>query len=376
MHILDTNVILDCVDMRDLVEEYKELHIPIEALEELDGFKYERTERGFRARRGIREIKNNFDYIKFLYDQKSFKESSTDNKILGYLKDDPSSVIISNDIAVQVKAQILDREYVEHHEVNDFPISIISAASVEAKEFLFQSFDGKYIIFEDSGFIFKREGEEWNPISSLSILGNYLYKIEAFDSYQKCAINSLLTDDFTVITGKAGSGKSLLSLAYCLQRVNTGSKVHIFVNPVKTRGSEELGYYSGGRTEKLMQNFIGDILRGKIGDSMEVEKLLDNNEIILYPFSDIRGIEIPAGDVLYITEAQNISIDLMRVALQRCAAGSKIIIEGDPAAQIDKFYDNNGLKRIIKVFHGFEGYSHVHLERIYRSRLAEKAEEL
>ena len=82
---------------------------------------------------------------------------------------------------------------------------------------------------------------------------------------------------------------------------------------------------------------------------------------------------------MYITEAQNLSIDNMKLAIQRCAAGSKIIIEGDPFTQVDsRAFENerNGLLRAINVFFGSKGFGYVKFSKIYRSPMAELAEKL
>ena len=106
-----------------------------------------------------------------------------------------------------------------------------------------------------------------------------------------------------------------------------------------------------------------------------------NGSLKIYPFSDIRGIEISKGDIMYITEAQNLSVDLMKLAIQRCADGSKLVVEGDACAQLDKRSfegSNNGLQRAIEVFTGVEeiDFGYINLPTIYRSRMASKAEEL
>jgi len=222
----------------------------------------------------------------------------------------------------------------------------------------------------------------WDEVDPKIKIKNYIYEVVPKDIYQACAIKSLKEDEFTVITGPAGTGKTLLSLGYCLERMNeTGTVIHIFVNPVKTRDTQDLGYYPGSRDEKLLSNFIGGILSSKLGDITEVERLISQGSLRIYPFSDIRGVEIKSGDIMYITEAQNLSIDLIKLAIQRCADGSKLIIEGDAEAQVDKksFEGyNNGLQRVIDVFTGTDccDFGYVNLPIIYRSKIAKKAEEL
>jgi predicted ribonuclease YlaK len=156
-------------------------------------------------------------------------------------------------------------------------------------------------------------------------------------------------------------------------------KLIIFVNPTKVRGSEELGFYSGDRIDKLLQNSIGAVLSSKLGDSVMVDILLQQNKIEIFPISDIRGYEVHKDDILYITEAQNLSTDLIKLVIQRCSEGSKVILEGDPETQLDSWAfegKNNGLRRVIEIFTGFSGFGHVNLPIIRRSKLAAKAEEL
>ena len=75
----------------------------------------------------------------------------------------------------------------------------------------------------------------------------------------------------------------------------TGAVIHIFVNPVKTRDTQDLGYYPGSRDEKLLSNFIGGVLSSKFGDMTEVERLISQGGLRIYPFSDIRGVELTLG---------------------------------------------------------------------------------
>ena len=192
---------------------------------------------------------------------------------------------------------------------------------------------------------------------------------------------TLKNDDITVLTGHAGTGKTLLSLSWALSEIQSGHRrrLVVFVNPTKVRGSEELGFYSGDRIDKLLQNSIGAVLSSKLGDSLVVDMLLQQNRLEIFPVSDIRGYELHRDDILYITEAQNLTTDLVKLVVQRCSEGSKVILEGDPETQLDSWAfegKNNGLRRIVEIFSGFPGFGHVHLPVIRRSRIAEKAEEL
>ena len=70
------------------------------------------------------------------------------------------------------------------------------------------------------------------------------------------------------------------------------------------RGSARLGFYPGSREEKLIDSQIGNLLISKLGDRIELERLVDEERIVLLPMSDIRGYDtsgMRAG--IYISEA-------------------------------------------------------------------------
>lgn len=202
------------------------------------------------------------------------------------------------------------------------------------------------------------------------------------DVYQKIAMDSLLHNQITMLRGPAGSGKSYIALSYLFQAMEKGiiDKIVIFCNTVATMGSAKLGFYPGTRDEKLLDSQIGAFLSSKLGDSMEVRKLLNENRIILLPMSDIRGYDttgMKAG--IYITEAQNLDIDLMKLALQRIGEDSICVLDGDDTAQVDmEIYagERNGLRRASKVFRGHDFYGEVTLQKIQRSRIAMLAQDM
>ena len=79
-----------------------------------------------------------------------------------------------------------------------------------------------------------------------------------------------------MIKGPAGSGKSYLSLAYLLHRLekNKIDKIIIFCNTVATKDSAKLGFYPGTRDEKLLDSQIGNFLSSKFGGRIEVERMI------------------------------------------------------------------------------------------------------
>lgn len=206
-------------------------------------------------------------------------------------------------------------------------------------------------------------------------------KIKPKDSYQSCAIDSILSNTMTAITGNAGSGKSLISLITIMNLIESGiyDRVIIMFNPTKAKGASDMGYYSGDAIDKAMQNSIGSILTTKFGDRFAVDLLLQQDRIRLVSMADIRGMEVRDNEILYITECQNTSIELLKLCLSRASSGCKIIIEGDYTAQVDSYgFENNcnGMKRAIDVLKGEAEFGYIELKNVWRSRIAELANKL
>jgi len=397
MVIVDTNILMSEASLKGLFEDFDDIAIPIEVLTELDNLKTKEGDRGYYARSAIRAIKLNMDKIQFLIHEDTLS-MAVDDIILAHCEKYPDATLVTNDINMEIKAKALGLKSINYYGKamkRNAPVEKVIMTVEEYETFKKQMSSEKldHIKIGQFAQLYGSFGEifgtyrylgpfMWDEVDPKIKIKNYIYEVVPRDIYQACAIKSLKEDEFTVITGPAGTGKTLLSLGYCLERMNkTGAVIHIFVNPVKTRDTQDLGYYPGSRDEKLLSNFIGGILSNKFGDMIEVERLMSQGGLRIYPFSDIRGMEIKSGDIMYITEAQNLSIDLIKLAIQRCAEGSKLIIEGDAEAQVDKkIFEgyNNGLQRVIDVFTGTDccDFGYVNLPIIYRSKMAKKAEEL
>ena len=80
---------------------------------------------------------------------------------------------------------------------------------------------------------------------------------------------------------------------------------------------------------------------------------------------------------IYISEAQNLSINLMKLALQRIGDDSICIIDGDCKTQVDDIQyagSNNGMRRVSKIFRGKSIYGEIELQNIHRSEIGRLAE--
>lgn len=207
-------------------------------------------------------------------------------------------------------------------------------------------------------------------------------EIKPLDPFQRLAIHSLKTNNITMLRGTAGTGKSYLALGYLFEALDEGKidKIIIFCNTVATAGSAKMGYYPGSRTEKLLDSQIGNFLISKLGDRSQVERMINDNLLLLLPMSDIRGFDttgMKAG--VYITEAQNLNTDLMKLALQRIGDDAICILDGDSNTQVDlDIYAGvyNGMRRVSEIFKGQSFYGEVTLPICHRSKIAIIADKL
>lgn len=204
-------------------------------------------------------------------------------------------------------------------------------------------------------------------------------KVKPLDVYQEILFDSFKNNQMTLVKGPAGTGKSLLSMAYLFQLLEEGKidRIIIFCNTIATAGSARLGFYPGSRIEKLLDSQIGNFLISKIGAREHVERLIDEQKLLLLPMADIRGFDTSGMNAgIYITQAQNLTTGLLKLALQRIGENSICILDGDNETQVDlALYagSNNGLKRASQVFRGQDFYGEVTLQKIHRSKIAEIA---
>ena len=225
-------------------------------------------------------------------------------------------------------------------------------------------------------------GENYRQLTFGNFDSEYFGKVKPLknDIYQSLVADSFLNNKITLVKGPAGSGKTFLSIAFLLHQLskNKIDKIIVFCNTVATKNSAKLGYYPGTKDEKLLDSQIGNLLSSKMGGRIIVEQMIREEKLILLPMSDIRGYDtsgMRAG--VYISEAQNLDIELMKLALQRIGNDSICIIDGDCKTQVDDIAfagSKNGMRRVSKVFRGHDIYGEVNLKNIHRSKIAEIAE--
>lgn len=201
--------------------------------------------------------------------------------------------------------------------------------------------------------------------------------VKALDEYQQLAFDSLANNEITVLTGKAGTGKTTIPLSYAMQQIeNQKYKKLIIIYSFETlKNAKQLGYIKGDITTKLLETAsIGNILTWKFGDDSIVKRMMASGNLEIIPTANIRGVEF-SDAIIYITEGQNLDTYTLKTAIQRCKNDCKIIIEGDVLEQSD-INRTSGMFRMIDVFKGYKGFGAVKLKNVYRSQISELADKM
>lgn len=227
-------------------------------------------------------------------------------------------------------------------------------------------------------------GESMRPVTYSVFDSNWFGRVKPIkgDPYQTLLADSFVHNKITLVKGPAGSGKSFMSLGFLLNRLEHGKidKIVIFCNTVAAKNAARLGFYPGSKDEKLLDSQIGNFLASKLGGSEAVLELIESDKLMLVPLSDARGFDTTGMNAgIYVTEAQNMDIELMKLTLQRIGEDSICILDGDFGAQVDMVEysgSSNGMRRASEVFRGEDVYGEVTLKNIHRSRVATIAERM
>lgn len=437
--VLDTNVLLHDPNAIFAFEEH-EVVIPAVVLEEIDSKKRNADEIGRNARGvsrildGLRErghlhdgvplenggsIKVELNHRSFVKVQEMFGEITNDNRILAvalnyYLeeqeKSEPRSIVlVSKDVLVRIKGDVLGltaQDYLSDrtaglNEMYTGQTTLKVHPSVIDEFYSFRFLPIKplglsYTLHPHEFIILKDEmgtgksallkvNSDASRLEPLFLSNESVWGISARNAQQRMALELLLNDDIPLvtITGKAGTGKTLLALAAGLLKVEDEHKFKklLIARPVVPMG-KDIGYLPGEKEEKLrpwMQpiydnlEFLFDTKK-----SGDIDKILMGlGSIQVEALTYIRGRSIP-GQFIIVDEAQNLSRHEIKTIVSRVGEGSKIIVMGDPE-QIDHPYldsASNGLSYLVERFkeQGISG--HITLEKGERSKLAQVAADL
>lgn len=192
------------------------------------------------------------------------------------------------------------------------------------------------------------------------------YKI-TLNEEQKEAKRLIIDNQIVIITGRAGSGKSLIGAQCALDFLFKKQCEKIFVTRATIEVGASMGFLPGALEDKFnpyMEAFQENLF--KCYDEVKVTEMINNKKIMAYPVQFIRGKTI--DDLLIVEEAQNMSKAQMLAILTRLGKTGKIVINGDNE-QTDIKDAYNGLSYAIELSKRIEEIKWIKLKENHRSDL-------
>lgn len=433
--ILDTNVILHDFNCLDNFEE-NDIYIPFVVLEELDKFKKGSDQLNFNARAFVREldlitdddlftngadmgvgrgklyiVNSSKDHKKIV---EAFPEKTPDNRILSVVLEvtekNPSmkTILVSKDINLRMKARslgILAEDY-----INDKVIivdifskgeEVIEGISPDLIDKVYAQAGGVDIdefkldtqLNPNQCFILKSERNSvlarYNPFTQKikKIEKDNNFGIQPRNAEQAFALEVLNDPEIKLvgITGKAGTGKTLLALAAALKQNKIYSQI-LLARPIVSLSNKDLGFLPGDEKQKVapyMQPLFDNlnVIKSNLGQNSSDLRLIDEmqktGKLEIEALAFIRGRSLTETFCI-IDEAQNLTPHEVKTIITRAGEGTKMVFTGD-IQQIDSPYldaQSNGLAYMIDKMRSQNLFAHVNLVKGERSELSELASNL
>lgn len=335
----------------------------------------------------------------YIINNLGLNSSISDNQIVGtakYLQSEMNHqdvIFITNDICLKNIARSLglEVESVKEKTLDEYKGFIEKLLSEEEMAYFYEHitqniFDllvNEYLVLknEDGKVVdtLKWTDEGYATVRCKPFKSNMFGTLKPLDEIQACAMDSINTNDITVLYGRAGSGKTTLPINYIMQSLEKGKykKFYVVYSYETLKGAKTLGFEKGDHVTKLLYSAsVGNILASKFGNITQVEYLIDSGQLDIIPTANIRGVEFEADSIVLCTESQNLDVYTLKTILQRCKEGCKQIYEGDIIEQKDTNIQDVGIHRLIEVFKGNKSFGCVKLKNNYRSKLSELADQL
>jgi PhoH-like ATPase len=434
LFVLDTNVILH--DHSCLFQfADNDVVIPITVLEELDNFKKGNEDIHYHAREFVRiidglsgdklfgeGIKIRKDLGKLMVQLNptfhpdlthSFASDKPDHQILNVaytlhlVHRSRKVTLVTKDVNLRLKAKALGISSQDYYtdKVKDIETlykgkRLIAEAPANLVERIFEdgAVDASLLEpetpFKPNEFVILR-GPKRSVLASYHAPDNRLKRVEKQTAYgirprnseQAFALSALTDPNIQLVTisGKAGTGKTLLALAASLE-MNAGYQSIFLARPIVPLSNKDIGFLPGDIKSKLdpyMQPLFDNlsVIQGQYAKGSPENELIaamvHDEKLKISALSYIRGRSL-VKTFFIIDEAQNLTPHEVKTIITRAGEGTKVVFTGD-IFQIDHPYldaQSNGMSYLIERMQGQDIYAHITLEKGERSALAELASNL
>lgn len=188
---------------------------------------------------------------------------------------------------------------------------------------------------------------------------------------QKEASRLIHENQIVIITGRAGTGKSLVCANVALKLIKTKQAKKIFTTRPAVEVGRTLGFLKGDLKEKFdpYTEALIENLKKCCTNPKEIDEMIEKESIVPMPVQFVRSKTI--DEFLIVEEAQNLTKAEMLAILTRLGKTGKIIINGDPEQQ-DTNESYTGLQFAIDISNRIDGIEYIKLKENHRSDLVGK----
>lgn len=399
--VLDTSALISCLNNIEDNNTYDWV-ITSTVLEELDHQvkgNSNNPELAFHARNALRWIDKNEDNIIFkisdittsdVWINDYYDVSHNDNKIMdvamreGYL-------VSSEDRAFRLKAKALGipvirfgtkeknkEDFKGYKVVQMTEDEIANWYEGEIKVNKWDLLNNEYLIIKSGNEVidtWRWTNQGFRPLKYKTIKNKFIGNVIPRNTQQKILFDIMQDDTMKIKVAKGGYGVGkdfcMLSHAIDLIEKNKYESLIWIRNLTNLRNVSDIGFLPGTADEKLMPWAM--IMADHLGGEDGLKYFLSNGKIQLQHLGYIRGRSF-RNSILYCSEAENLTKELMQLLISRCGEGSTIYINGDYKQVDNKVFEaNNGLNAMVDKFKGLDEFGFVELEKIERSKVSQLA---
>ena len=170
-------------------------------------------------------------------------------------------------------------------------------------------------------------------------------------------LHAIATHDINFGVGPAGTGKTYLAVASAVEALEANRVQRLLLVRPAVEAGEKLGFLPGDLSQKVDPYLrpLYDALYEMLGFE-KVAKLIERNVIEIAPLAYMRGRTLNDSYVI-LDEAQNTTVEQMKMFLTRIGFGSVAVITGD-VSQVDlPRHVRSGLRHAVEVLRGVDGIS-------------------